>query len=131
MNTPTIATAARHPVALQPLFAEAGVEAFTIVRSGYFAGRDWSAGDMIVCSPRREAVANVVLIPRGRGRIRMGTAQGSKLFGEAGEPCSPARWRAAGMLSAVARPARGAGWVVEQLNTPNQPQTHQLSLFAA
>lgn len=132
--------------ALLPALPE-HVEAFVVVHEGAFGGREHAAGDILIC---RGAVddGDTVLVALGHGRPRLGSVIDGRLVGDAGEPCHPARWRAAGQLVASYR--QGAhGWVVHLLGgafddavaapqeaaeaspVPAAVQGAQLSLFAA
>jgi hypothetical protein len=106
---------------LPPLPRE-GVEVFVVTAEGSLGSRRFAAGDLLVCrGPARQGDATV-LVARGHGRPRLGSVEGTRFRGDAGEPCHPSRWRAAGAL--VARYRRGAhGWVVELLERQARPAT--------
>ena len=124
--------------------ADSEVEVFRVVQEGEFAGRQWREGAILLCHGEPRTGDAVVLVARGRqGRPRMGRVEGTRFFGEAGEPCHPARWRVAGRLVGAGE-LRGEGWVValeaaldrrgEALSHPAAPPREaefQLSLFAA
>jgi hypothetical protein len=89
--------------------------AFVVTTSGSFAGRHYPAGAVLVAG-LGDASDPVILVARGIGRPRFGTQQGDRLFGDASEPCSAARWISVGPVAQVLMPAFG---------------TPQLALFAA
>lgn len=106
MNAPRLDryTADVHELtALPAIWQGAADEVFVVTQAGEFGGERYGLGDVLVC--RGEAVDDepVVLMARGHGRPRMGWTRGDALFGEVGEPCSAARWRAAGRIVAVLR----------------------------
>jgi hypothetical protein len=75
---------------------------FVVVRSGEFNGRRWCVGEGLVCvAPGEEEARAVVLVARGPGRPRLGTLDGEAMRGDAGEPCSPERWQAAGAVEVL------------------------------
>lgn len=76
--------------------------AFVVVGPGAVGDRCLAVGQVVVCrSPARPGDAVVLVARGGQGRPRFGRVRGDALFGEAGEPCSPLRWRVAGAVSAV------------------------------
>ncbi len=76
--------------------------AFVVVGAGAVGARELSVGQVVVCRSPAHCGDVVVLVARGgQGRPRFGRVRGDALFGEAGEPCSPLRWRVAGGVSAV------------------------------
>jgi hypothetical protein len=83
---------------------------FVVAEEGSFGGRRWRQGDLIEVSGTGDGVA--VLAPRGFGRVRLGTVQGTRLFGDAGEPCSAERWSVAGYVRAVYH-RLGEDWTAE------------------
>ncbi|HHO53415.1 MAG TPA: hypothetical protein ENK18_21730 [Deltaproteobacteria bacterium] len=85
---------------------------FVVLRSGSFGGQHWVPGEVLVCRGTAYTGDAVVLVARGHGRPRLGCVQGSRFFGDAGEPCHPARWRAAGRVVATYSTNVG-GWAVE------------------
>lgn len=88
---------------LPSIWQGAADEVFIVTQPGEFGGERYGLGDVLVC--RGEVVDDepVVLMARGHGRPRMGWTRGDALFGEVGEPCGAARWRAAGRIVAVLR----------------------------
>ena len=74
---------------------------FVVVQSGVFNGRPWNVGDVVVCQGMATDGEAVVLVARGMGRPRLGTVAGHRFYGDCGEPCSRARWEAAGRIVAV------------------------------
>jgi len=111
--------------------------AFVVRREGWFEGTFWRAGSLIVCGPMssKPSSQQVVLVPRGMGRPRLGTAEHASLFGDSGEPCSDLRWFAVGRVVCVVGPVRQTRPQVVDLqatiraaSTPVEPQ---LRLFAA
>lgn len=75
---------------------------FVVVRSGEFNGRTWRVGEGLACvAPVADEARAVVLVARGPGRPRLGTLEGESMRGDAGEPCSPERWQAAGAVEVV------------------------------
>ncbi|TNE85785.1 MAG: hypothetical protein EP330_24425 [Deltaproteobacteria bacterium] len=88
---------------LPPIWQETTDEVFVVTHPGEFGGVHYGLGDVLVC--RGDAVDDepVVLMARGHGRPRLGWVRGDELYGEVGEPCSVARWRAAGRIVAVMR----------------------------
>lgn len=102
---------------LAPLFAvlsRAGIDAavipasirapgtvlFAVVSAGDYAGRHYLTGEVLVCRGA-EVGEPVVLTPRGPGRPMLGRIDGERLLGDAGEPCAPERWSAAGRVERV------------------------------
>jgi hypothetical protein len=131
-----------------------GLSLFVVESSGRYGERQFRAGEILVCGEGARAGEAVVLIPRGRGRVRLGAVKGTSLIGDGGEVCSQARWAVAGHLKAIIRPlAVGEqppedlivqlptprGWVVEPWRQAVQrrplnrgsarPAEGQLSLF--
>lgn len=78
-------------------------ELFLVVGEGEFEGRSFAVGDLLACVGAATSGDLVVLVPRGHGRPRLGTVQGARLLGDAGEPCHAIRWRVAGRLVSVVR----------------------------
>lgn len=102
-----------HPAArsaLPPLANGPAVEHFVVVREGDCTHGHWGTGEVLVCRGEPADGDRVVLVARGHGRPRVGTVRKGRLYGDAGEPCHPGRWRVAGRLVATWR-ARGEGWV--------------------
>jgi hypothetical protein len=89
--------------------------AFLVVTEGTFEGKFYPAGVVLV-SGLGDANDAVILVARGYGRPRFGTIADGRLYGDAGEPCSAARWMSVGPVAAVLHPARAVP---------------QLALFAA
>jgi hypothetical protein len=109
MSLPRIAVLPAPDRSTPPLLA--GEACFVVVEPGVAEGTVWSAGDVVVVEPATRSDDLVVLVARGMGRPRLGTACAGRLFGEAGEACSPVRWRVAGRVRAVWRwSADGTGW---------------------
>jgi hypothetical protein len=79
------------------------VERFVVVEGGVHAGRWFDVGDILICGGDPEHNEPIVLVARGFGRPRLGTSLGSRLMGDAGEPCHPDRWRSAGAVQARIR----------------------------
>lgn len=82
-----------------------GESRFLVVRSGWFGGHRWVAGQVLVCRGEPRMGDSVVLVSR-RGREvrpRLGRVEGTRFLGEAGERCHPGRWRAAGAVVATYR----------------------------
>jgi hypothetical protein len=140
---------AAHPSireALPALPEREGVDLFVVVAEGAFAGQRWEVGEILVCRGEARSGDAVVLVARGHGRPRLGSVEGTRFLGDGGEPCHPARWRAAGRIVATYR-QRELGWVVDLQQGPaaagragealpvagRAPATPaaQLSLFAA
>lgn len=89
-----------------------GAELFRVVQPGWFAGRDWASGEVLMCRGEPRSGDSVVLVARGRqGRPRVGRVEGTRFLGEVGEPCHPSRWRASGRVVAAWSP-RGDQWDV-------------------
>ena len=104
MNAPRLARYQdlRHNnLSVPAIWQGAADDVFVVVSSGEFDGQRYRVGDVLIC--RGEAVDGeaMVLMARGHGRPRMGRVLGDALFGEVGEPCSAARWRAAGRIVTV------------------------------
>jgi hypothetical protein len=95
-----------------PALPRDGVQLFLVTREGAFAGRTFGAGEVLVCRGEARSTDLTVLVARGHGRPRLGWVQGTRLIGDAGEPCLPERWAAVGRLVACYRHA-SHGWVVE------------------
>jgi len=81
-----------------------GMSLFVVESGGQYAGRNFQAGELVVCGDGARAGESVVLVPRGRGRVRLGAVKGTHLIGDGGEVCSQARWAVAGHLKAIIRP---------------------------
>jgi hypothetical protein len=105
-----------------------GMSLFVVEHGGTFGDRLFRAGELIVCGEGARAGESVVLVPRGRGRVRLGGVKGTSLMGDRGEVCSQARWTVAGHVKAIIRPVMPGerpeevlsvrlptprGWVVE------------------
>ncbi|MEZ4241401.1 MAG: hypothetical protein R3F59_35665 [Myxococcota bacterium] len=92
-----------------------GVEVFVVTGEGSHGAIAFAVGDLLVCRGAARPGETTVLVARGHGRPRLGTVEGTRFRGDAGEPCHPDRWRSAGAL--VARYRRGPdGWVIELLH---------------
>jgi hypothetical protein len=91
------------------------IPAFLVVTEGMFDGVFYPTGAVLV-SGLAEACQAVILVARGYGRPRFGTIRDGRLYGDAGEPCSTARWMSVGPVASVIFPARAVP---------------QLALFAA
>ena len=76
---------------------------FVVVAGGEHGGRRLRKGDVVVVGGAARMGDVVVLLASGMGRPRMGRVGATGLLGDAGEPCSAARWSAAGRLLEVAR----------------------------
>lgn len=85
---------------------------YYVVQGGTFCGRRWNPGELVEVSDRDEGMA--ILVPRGVGRVQLGTVSGTRLYGDSGEPCLAERWSVAGRVRAVHRPA-GEEWASEPL----------------
>ena len=145
MRAPVLASLhSLHPAArsaLPPLADGPSVEHFAVVREGICAHGRWGAGEVLVCRGEARDGDKVVLVARGLGRPRVGSVRKGRLYGDAGEPCHPGRWRVAGRLVATWRP-RGEGWVCTLLDSGDESgisapvsmlsePSPQLDLFAA
>ncbi len=98
-----------HIVAALPAMTPAR-HAFVVERPGWFCGRFWSVGELVLCGGLACADDAVVLQPRGRGWPMLGSVSGQGLLGSVGEPCHPGRWGVAGrILGAYQR--KGDVWV--------------------
>lgn len=128
-------------------------EFFLVAEAGEFGGRWFQPGDLLVCGGDPRGGEPVVLVPRGHGRPRLGTVQGKRLIGDAGELCHEVRWRVAGRVVSVVQDAglvrmprswqRSAalaagvdGLPRDRRNTPRPPMrapipSMQLTLFGA
>ncbi len=91
------------------------VRMFSIVRDGWFAGREFRAGEVALVHGTPEEGDAVVLVAAGPGRPRLGRVQGLQLVGDQGEPCLMSRWEVAGRVIGVARPM-GTVWVIERFD---------------
>jgi hypothetical protein len=87
---------------LQAFTAEGTGEFFVVVAPGVHQAQSFAAGDVLWCDGPAETGEAVVLVARGHGRPRLGTANGSRFLGDRGEPCHPDRWRVAGGLRSTA-----------------------------
>lgn len=77
-------------------------QAFVVVGAGSFQGQGFRIGELLVCGAEVCSEGDVVILaPVGRGRARLGTVRGGRLYGEAGEPCRRARWQVVGRLERV------------------------------
>lgn len=74
---------------------------FRVVREGMFGGHFYNLGDIVVCRGKARPGDATVLVARGNGRPRMGRLIGTRLVGDAGEPCHPVRWMSAGRVEPV------------------------------
>ena len=96
-------------------FDRAGVdpcgELFVVTSDGYCMGYWWKSGDIVVCTPVQQSIANVVLMPKGYGWPRLGRqASYGSLFGDAGEPCRLDRWAVVGAIECVLRRGTADVW---------------------
>ena len=137
MRAPVLATLESAPRGLKGRSFDSKVRLFRVVESGAFGGQRWSAGQVLVCRGTPRTGDAVVLVARGHGRPRMGRVQGTRFIGDAGEPCHPARWGAAGRVVGAFRRQRGA-WVADTVSPSavgeageSSPAATQLRLFAA
>ena len=105
---PALHAAPRVRARLPP--AVSAADLFVVAEEGTFGGRRWRQGELIEVGVAGDGVA--VLAPRGFGRVRLGTVQGARLFGDAGEPCSAERWAVAGFVRAVYH-RQGEAWTAE------------------
>lgn len=116
MNAPRIRNIDdAHPdllAALPALPGTDGVAMFVVTGEGVFAGRRWGVGDVVVCRGDARTGDATVLIARGHGRPRLGSVRGTRVWGDAGEPCHPGRWLVAGRMVAHYR-STPHGWVVD------------------
>lgn len=111
------------PLALGP-----GEQAFVVERAGWFGGRAFGEGAVIVCGPPPPLLGEVVLVCDGPGRPRLGCIEGTRLYGDRGEPRSAARWRAVGQIRrVVGAPARRSA----AASLAEREAARQLALFAA
>jgi len=76
---------------------------FVVESDGEHGGLSLRAGDVLVLGGRVRPGDVTVLLARGRGRARLGTVTSKGLLGTHGEPCSGARWMAAGRVLEVIR----------------------------
>ena len=123
--------------AVPSLWQGAADDVFVVTSPGDFGGQRYSIGDMLICRGDVGDDEAVVLMARGHGRPRLGWVRGDALSGEAGEPCSVSRWRAAGRIVAVLQgdPSslsviRSASQVVSMPMEHRRPARRQLSLFS-
>jgi len=116
MSAPLLRSLSHAPATVRPLLPALpeGVPAFVVVREGDHGAWSFAAGDVLVCRGEAAHGDAVVLVPGGHGRPRLGEVVGGTLRGDAGEPCSPLRWQAAGKLVACYRLGVD-GWVVQLL----------------
>ncbi len=105
MVPPRIAPLDTLPLGLPPL--PAGSLLYRALTAGALGGVEVVRGDLVVCRRAPNPEGAVVLEARGLGRPRLGCVLGATLLGDAGEPCSPLRWRVAGELAEVLRPEAG------------------------
>jgi hypothetical protein len=71
--------------------------AFVVVQPGTYAGRWYTRGEVLLAEPALALPGEpVILVARDSGRPRLGCLRGSRLFGDADEPCSAVRWSVAG-----------------------------------
>jgi hypothetical protein len=76
---------------------------FVVMQPGELNGSTVRQGDVLVVGGRARPGDAVVLLARGMGRPRVGSMAHDGLRGDAGEPCSAARWVPAGRLLEVVR----------------------------
>jgi hypothetical protein len=86
-----------------------GTTAFVVVSAGAFQGCWLERGTVILCGGDARSGQAVVLVSRSPGRPRLGHVQGAGLYGDRGEPCSAARWMAAGRVVGILE-RRDQGW---------------------
>lgn len=92
---------------------------FVVTQPGEINGSMVREGDVLVVGGRARLGDAVVLLARGVGRPRVGSMAHDGLRGDAGEPCSAARWVPAGRLLEVVRsppqalPAQGGQLTLE------------------
>ncbi len=143
MNAPhlmplnAVARRADLAVASLPLLLPEGARAWVVVGGGCFQGREFRRGDVLVFGASEEADAAVLLVPRGRGAVRLGRTTEGGLLGAYGEPCSAERFEVQGKLLRVlrARPegvgaARGRPAPTRVGATARTERLGQLGLFA-
>lgn len=109
MTPPILVSMVKTPAALHELpetLREASQAVFQVQQAGWFGGRRWREGMLLVCGPMSRGDHQVVLVPRGMGRPRLGTVEQGALFGDCSEPCSALRWHPAGAIIAVVEPTR-------------------------
>lgn len=124
-------------VAKLPLLLPEGARPWVVVDGGVFQGREFRRGDVLVFGTSEEADAAVLLVPRGRGAVRLGRRTEGGLWGAYGEPCSAERFEVQGHLVRVlrARPegqvaARVAGAPARTAHAARPERVGQLGLFA-
>jgi hypothetical protein len=111
MTAPVLVPMNRAAATLRSRFTHGPLEQlYVVVEAGFFGGRQWARGEVVDAGDEGDGVA--ILAPRGHGRPRLGTVQGTRLFGDAGEPCLAARWAVLGRVKAIYRSV-GADWVGE------------------
>lgn len=106
MNAPRLSTFQSSDadlLSLPAFWRSSGSEVFVVTQAGEFAGVRYGAGDVLLCRGDSMDGEPVVLVARGHGRPRLGWTREDELFGDMGEPCSAARWRACGRVAAVMR----------------------------
>lgn len=94
-----------------PTLPREGVELFVVTTEGVYGGIRFAAGEVLVCRGEARPGDVVVLVARGFGLPRVGSLDGTRFRGDAGEPCHPGRWRAAGPVVAQVQRTE-AGWVI-------------------
>jgi len=88
---------------LKPLNTSATL--FEVLQAGTWNGEWYEAGERILCGGVPRNGDPVVLVPSGRGRPVLGRRVGLGWTGASNEPCSPRRWRAAGVAQRIVRSA--------------------------
>lgn len=97
---------------------------YRVVSGGHTLGRDWKAGELVICGGLGALDATTVLCPVGFGRPRLGSLTEKGLIGAAGEPCDPRRWVVLGrVLDVLPRSRQRAALAT--------PRAGQLALFEA
>lgn len=96
-----LARAAIDAAVLPEALRAADTSLFAVVTAGVFGGRSWKPGDVLVVRPSVRSNGPSVLVSRRPERCMLGRSLDGQLFGDAGEPCAPARWSVAGEVCAV------------------------------
>jgi hypothetical protein len=86
---------------------------FAVMRGGWFAGRRYSPGELLVCHGAPGVGDFVVVDAAVRGRPRLGSVERDGLRGDVGEPCGQ-RWQPVGRLVAVLDATSGAAHLPDE-----------------
>jgi hypothetical protein len=123
---------------IPPSIRAPGTVLFAVISAGDYAGRTYTTGEVLVCRGA-DSGEPVVLTPRGPGRPMLGrvdhdkVTRSTRLVGDAGEPCAPERWSAAGTVERVLLAAPAVAQACERFGRASATRTvrHDRSVVRA